>query len=61
MPAPSQADLGDQPLKPLSIGGCGAGLAEIGIDHDNPLQGPAQSSRVLRDSQPQDMAKRAHR
>ena len=40
------ADLGDQVLEPFAVGG-GAGTAEIRIDDDDTLNGPAQRHGAL--------------
>ena len=46
-PGPAQADLGDQLLEALAVGRRGAGLALVGVDHDDPLGRPAERDRAL--------------
>ena len=46
-PGPAHADLGDQALEALPVGGRGAGLALVGIDGDDVLGRPAQRDRFL--------------
>jgi len=46
-PGAAHADLGDQTLKSLPIGGRGSRLALIGVDGDDPLDFPAQRDRLL--------------
>ena len=46
-PGAAHADLGDQPLEALPVGGAGPGLALIGVDGDDRLGFPAQRDRLL--------------
>jgi hypothetical protein len=40
-----QRHVSNEPLKPLPVGGRGAGLALIDVDHHDPLGGPAERDR----------------
>ena len=44
-PGPAQGHLGDQLLEPFPVGGGGAGLALVDVDHGDLVGGPAQRDR----------------
>ena len=46
-PGVSHPDLGHQPLESLAVCGRGAGLALVGVDHDDLLDLPAERDRPL--------------
>ena len=46
-PGLAQADVGDEPLEPFAVGGARAGLALVGVDHDDLLDRPAERDRAL--------------
>src|SRR3954466_13167978 len=46
-PGAAHADLGDQALEAFAIDGRRAGLTEVGVDHDDPLERPAERDRAL--------------
>ena len=46
-PDATQADFGHQTLEAFSISRTGAGLSEVAVDHNNPIQRPAQRYRAL--------------
>ena len=46
-PGLPKPDVGDEPLEPLAIGGAGAGLSLVGVDHDDLLDRPAELDRAL--------------
>src|SRR5215472_7116322 len=46
-PGTPQADFGHQALETLAVGGTGAGLPEVTVDHDDPVKRPAQCHRAL--------------
>jgi hypothetical protein len=46
-PGLAQTDVGDEALEPLAVGGAGAGLALVGVDHNDLIDWPAELDRAL--------------
>ena len=45
-PGPAEGHLGDQVLEPFPVGGGGAGVALVDVDHGDLVRGPAQRDRL---------------